>query len=180
MARLCSRCKFYTDCGETVCPKCHVEMQFTLLPPPGQEATPMPLLSLPPEPRRRRQGWGASTSPSLFDALGWYRRHRLLIMSPIGVIMIIGSLLFGWGKTSVLDRFDYIEVGMSEQEVRTILSPPIRSRKWRSPEWHNKPVLSTNGYATLHHSEAGVNILIEFMDGAVTRKSLENAETASR
>jgi hypothetical protein len=179
MARVCAQCKFYSEGSETACPQCNGVMQFTLLPPLGQPAKPL-LLALPPEPRPSRQQSGPSPFPSLLEAIGWYRRHRLLLSAPIAVIMIVGGLLFGWGKQSVQDRFDHIEVGMDEQEVREILSPPNRGRKWRTPEWYNKPTLSTEGYASLSHNEAGVTVLVEFMDGVVTRKSLKGTETASR
>ena len=179
MARICPQCKLYSD-SETTCPKCNVSMQLTFLPPPGQAAIPMPqgeLRSLPDPVRRRHQDSGAA---QLIDLTRFIMSQRKVLSSILGVILVLGGVMFGWGKGAVEDRFEDIEVGMTEGEVRNILSPPMRSRRWRSPEWHNKPVLSTVGYAVMTHSEAGVKITVEFMDGGVTHKTLESTQTASR
>jgi hypothetical protein len=151
-------------------------MQFTLFSPPRQSSTTVRISAPAPEARPPEPSSGVN----LFGLIGWCRENRLMLSIVASVLLLGGALLFGWGTQSLQGRFDRIEVGMSEEQVRNILSPPNRGRKWRTPDWVNKPVLSTEGYAVLHHSEAGATVTVEFMDGRVTRKALEGAETASR
>ncbi len=184
MARVCPQCAFYTDNGETTCPTCHVAMQLTFLPPPGQPAVPLPKIDMEPAPAPMRHRPRETASSQILDMFGWmfrgYRTNRYLVSTVLGAVFIAGGALFGWGTGSVERRFDRIVVGMDEQEVRNILSPPNRGRRWRTPDWYNRPVLNTNGYATFTHTEAGGTILVEFMNGRVMRKSFETPETASR
>jgi hypothetical protein len=180
MPRLCSQCTYYTSSGETVCPTCNKEMQLTFLPPPGQANATLPAVDLGPEPARVARRPRESAASQLNDMFRWMRANRMVVSSVLGVVMIAGGLLFGWGSQSLEGRFDQIEVGMDEREVRNILSPPSRGRKWRSPEWHNQPVLSTEGYASMKHMEATGTVTVEFMDGLVVRKSLEPTRSAAR
>jgi hypothetical protein len=135
MARLCSQCQYYTNGAETVCPRCNVDMQLTFLPPPGQAAAPLadvPPVTAPIGARRRPRETEAS---QLFDLFRFLRGNRLVLSTIVGILAIAGGLVFGWGSASLKDRYDRIEVGMDECEVRNILSPPVRGRRWRSPEW---------------------------------------------
>jgi hypothetical protein len=155
-------------------------MQLTFLPPPGQAPAPLPEVNMgpvsAPAPRRRRE----TEATQLRDMFRWLRGNRLVVSTVIGIIAVVGGLVFGWGSQSLQDRFDRIAVGMDEVEVRNILSPPARGRRWRSPEWHNQPTLSTEGYAVMKHMEPTGTVTVEFMDGLVTRKRLESAQSASR
>jgi hypothetical protein len=55
MARVCSQCKAYDAEGAVMtCPTCNLPMQFTLLPPRGQGAAPLPLAADEPRPEPRR------------------------------------------------------------------------------------------------------------------------------
>jgi hypothetical protein len=179
MARICSSCKYYTTGDETTCPKCKCGLQFTLLPPPGQAALPLAIDpgTQPLKPRARDLPSGPSWS--VWDLFKAYRASRALLAAPIALVMILGGVFLGWGKDNVYNRFDRIQIGMTEKEVRDVLTPPRRGRH-PTPEWYNKPMLSTQGFAEMNINEAGLNLHLEFMDGRLTYKSVEAAEDAEQ
>jgi hypothetical protein len=149
-----------------------------LLPPPGQSAMPLAIdpASGPLQPRMRNYP-SSGPSWSLWDIFRAYRASRALLAAPIAIIMVLGGVFLGWGKNNVYDRFDRIQIGMTEKEVRDVLTPPRRGRH-PTPEWVNKPMLSTEGFAELNINEAGLNLHLEFMDGRLKYKSMEAAEDA--
>jgi hypothetical protein len=133
-----------------------------------------------PEPvvpvSRRSTG---SAGADFYDLFRWIRSNRLAVSSLLGVFLVAGGLLFNWGSRTLQGRFDQIEIGMTEREVRAILFPPTSIRKWRAPEWKNQPMIFSEGYSSLKHTESGGTVTIEFMDGRVTHKSLQTTQTAS-
>jgi len=179
MARLCSQCKYYTNGDETTCPKCNIPMQFTLLPPPGANAAPLVIDRNSIPHRVRARDMAPSPSWSVWDLFRSYRASRALIATPLAIIMIICGAFFGWGKDDVYARFDRIQVGMTEKQVRDILQPPRRG-KYSTPEWYKRPIVDNDGYDEVDITENGLTLHLEFMDGRLTFKSVESVETAGR
>jgi hypothetical protein len=175
MARACAPCNYYTrNADESVCPSCGVPLRLTLLPPPGQAADP--LADVPaPSPAGRGARPGESGSGQLGDLLRWVVDHWKLVSTAVVPVLLILALLTGWHRGDLKGRYDRIEVGMTEDEVRAILTPPQRGR-FRRPSWYAESRLATSGPADMSWQEGKATIKIHFMDGLVVSKSQQGLD----
>src|SRR5207244_3562006 len=143
MARICEQCHYYDGSGQQeTCPKCKVDLRFTLLAPPGAS----PAYSLPgtgtataleAPPRPRVQPSYARGPSSVWDVLGTMFRYRLIYTLVVVPICLLFSLCFGINLTgpSVTDKYAQLQVGMDVDEVRLIMDPPVRSRRFPVKRW---------------------------------------------
>jgi hypothetical protein len=188
MARICPQCKYYDASGQQDnCPADQTPLQFTLLPPPGVAAAPLPGVPppTPPTPRassassgygsRYGSGWGAA-----WGGLSPFFRYRIiagLVLIPIALVL---GAFFGFGKDSVKKKYDRIKVGMTMDEVEQILDPypdprSYRARyraqgRWMADEGDDE------GPGHWEWEEAGATISVDFMNGRVVRKSQKGLE----
>jgi hypothetical protein len=165
MARVCHSCQFYTDDADaTVCPTCSAKLQFTLLPPPGRAAA---RLQGVPEPSFTRTATAASERAQIGEMLGWVMRHRKIALALLAPVLMILGAAFGFGRDSLKDKYNRIQVGMTQEEVKQVLregAGPAAASVLEAP-------LVTSGPADISWSEAGASINIHFMNGRVASKT---------
>jgi hypothetical protein len=171
MARVCPQCKYYDAAGgETTCPTCQTVLQFTLLPPQDQPAGPLPGTTAAAAPRPVRPG--RTESGQVTELFGWILRRRRLATAVVLPVLVAVGGLFGLGRGSLREKYDRIEVGMTQQEVNKVLDSGRRRRGPRLPEAR----LTTTGPAHLSFEENGAKIDVYFLDGRVVRKEQRGLE----
>jgi hypothetical protein len=165
MARVCHACKFYTEDGDaSVCPTCSGKLQFTLLPPPGRAAAPLPGV---PEPSFNRAATAEKERAQIGEMLRWVMRQRKVALAVLAPVLMVLGAVFGFGRDSLKDKYNRIQVGMTQEEVRQVLKQgagPAASAILDMP-------LVTTGPADVSWEEAGATINIHFVNGRVTSKS---------
>jgi hypothetical protein len=175
MARICSQCKYYDPSGEqTTCPTCKTGLQFTLLPPPNYAAAPLADVP-PPNPARRpaRLDSSSGSGGGFLGGLSPILRMRLMLSLIVVPILLVLSLFCGveFGATTLRDRYDQLEPGMSPEEVKDILDPPKYSRRMpmrRTSMFDNVP---DQGKCTVTWQENGATLTLVFVDGELSEKS---------
>jgi hypothetical protein len=92
-----------------------------------------------------------------------------LLIIPAGLIL---TLVVGFGREGVQDKFDRIQIGMSQEEVEDVLdseSGPVHSHTYTFAGGH----LATVGPAEMSYQENGATIKVKLMNGRVVSKSQE-------
>jgi hypothetical protein len=180
MARVCEQCQFYDASGQTeTCPKCKTDLRFTLLGPGGAA----PAYSAPavgaatgietlPRPRVQSSYTGGSTS--FWDIIRTIYRFRLIYSLVVVPILLLFSLCFGINLTggSVEDRYAQLQVGMDVEEVREIMEPPVRSRRFPKKPWSMFDGVPDQGPATVTLQENKRTVVLEFKDAELVHKSM--------
>jgi hypothetical protein len=99
--------------------------------------------------------------------LGWVMRHRKVALALLAPVFMILGAAFGFGRDGLKDKYNRIQIGMTQEEVRQVLKPgagPAASSALDMP-------LVTTGPADVSVNEAGASINIHFMNGRVAGKS---------
>jgi hypothetical protein len=175
MARICSKCSYYTEASDVLtCPNCNVLLRFTLINPAGEQA-PLPTA---------RTTTGTATKPQS-SALNWLARvdvvvtwcfvHRKLLLLVLVPVVILAGVLFGLGGlggVSLSERYNQIQIGMDSEEVIDILGsdngflpPPV--------QFDEIPSDKDEDSFTWVWEEGGAKITLEFEKNKVVKKSQE-------
>jgi hypothetical protein len=181
MARVCEQCHFYDASGQTeTCPKCMTDLRFTLLGPGGAAPAYSPAAAgtatgVETLPRQRVQSSYTGGSTSVWGVLGTVYRYRLIYSLVVVPILLLFSLCFGINLTgaSVEDKYAQLEVGMDVDEVRLIMDPPVRSRRFPVKRWSMFDSIPDHGPATVTWQENKRTVVLDFMDGELVHKSLK-------
>jgi hypothetical protein len=172
MARACAGCGYYATGDETGCPTCGRALQFTLLPPRGTPDTPA--IKLPP------QLSGGPTQGPLYngqgslDLLQWFSQNRMLAGIFVAPLVLLAMFVFGNSRGSAREKFDAIRVGMTVDQVDSILRQSggsgMRTLSRRFTE---------DGGGEMTWSAGSMSITVRFRDGRVVSKSQSGLDDES-
>ena len=172
MARLCEPCRFHSAADALKeCPHCGGAVKFTLLPPPGEEAKPMP---------------GLRSVASQREAVS---KNRQLLAYGVGGVILVLILIFGFGAFAGLgqpfeSRVMKIKVGMPMAQAAKIMgeSDQPKRKKFsitfggnggngddesRIPDFNKPADYSGSGYADFTGG-SGLDVRINYENGIVT------------
>jgi hypothetical protein len=164
MPRTCS-CNYYTTGDESTCPKCNIPLRFTLLPPPGAAAAPVPVAD--PQADAPKPHRAARDTIELF---GFVVKNWKLVSVIGGPLMVVASLIFGLGREGDRDKYEAIQVGMTPEEVSSILYEDIdKPARFRQFDRDAARRLAPDG--SMQYSSGSVTIDVQFRDGRVAWKT---------
>jgi hypothetical protein len=117
MPKVCDSCNYYsTDSDPVACPKCGLGLRFTLLPPQGQQAAPLP-----------------NAGPSLQTATSRARRHKEGFLEGLGIteinpryiwagfIILVGVVGFAVREYQTAERLEQVKPGMHISQAARII-----------------------------------------------------------
>jgi hypothetical protein len=170
MPRTCS-CKYYTTGDETICPNCNIPLRFTLLPPAGGAAEPVWIAH--PEANTQKS---QRAKQDAFEFLGFLVKNWKLVSVVAGPLLVVASLILGFDRGATKDKFEAIRVGMTPEEVSTILYEDIdKPARFREFDRNAARRLAPDG--TMQWSSGSVTIDVHFRDGRVAWKTQTGLES---
>jgi hypothetical protein len=164
MPRTCS-CNYYTTDDESTCPKCNIPLRFTLLPPQGAPAEPVPV-AYPQADTQKPQRAARDT----FELLGFLVKNWKLVSVIAGPLMVVASVILGMGQEGARDKYDAIQVGMTPEEVSSILYDDI-DRPSRFCQFDREAARRLSPDGTMQWSSGSVTIDVHFRSGRVAWKT---------
>jgi hypothetical protein len=132
-------------------------------------------MSIEARPRPRVYSSYAGQPSSSWDGLGTLFRYRLFYSLVAAPILLVLSLCFGINPTgtTLTEKYAELQVGMDVEDVREIMEPPVRSRRWPVHRMSMFDNLPDQGPATLTWQENGRTLKLDFKDGELVAKSLK-------
>jgi hypothetical protein len=180
MPKLCESCEFYSaENTPTECPKCHTGLKFTLLPPRGQAAAPLPNVgptlestTTPARALRHNQKEGFLASMGIADIPPKYIW--------MGFLMLVGVCGFFARQYQTSQRLKAVEPGMHISEAAKLIDADDGDDAYyddRMVRFRDNFAPNDRSSGAFEYEDGAHHMVIHWYNGVVTR--VENKGASS-